>query len=123
MEALRAFMSIASKKKGFQPCDLQQADVVTAFLQADLLSDEGVFVYPPKEHPDYEKVIWKMRKAGNGLCDSPRCWLIHSELVNASSQILNGSEPYSRGCTSEKGIMQSMVLYLFGWMIFWFVLD
>ncbi len=81
IEAFRAFLSVACRRKGFQPPDLQQADVVTAFLQAELKSELPVFGYPPREHPDYGKGVWLMKKAGNGLRDSPRCWFVHSESI------------------------------------------
>ena len=81
MEAFRAFLSVASRKKNFKPSDIQQADVVTAFLQAYLNTDKPVFVYPPREHPDYGKGVWRMLKAGNGLRDSPRSWFLHSDAI------------------------------------------
>ncbi len=81
MDVFRAFLSLTSKKKNFNPSDLQQADVVTAFLQADhdLNSDDEVSLIPPREHPDFSEGYWKMLKACNGLRDSPRARYLHRD--------------------------------------------
>ena len=81
MDALRAFMSFASRKRNFKPSDIQQADVITAFLQADLHSSEPVYVIPPKEHIDHGKYLWLILKGANGLRDSPRAWFLHCESI------------------------------------------
>ena len=77
MDELRLFLLlVTSISTFFQPSDLQQADVSTAFLNAPL-EDEDVYVLPPRDHPDFGKCFWLLRKSVYGLIDSPKRYSIH----------------------------------------------
>ena len=58
---------------------LSLADVSTAFLHAELRSENPIFMYPPVEfYPDAGKrAIWQLQRAMYGLRSAPRDWHDH----------------------------------------------
>ena len=77
LSSLRALFAFAAASKDFKPEDLQQADVSSAFLQAVFEGEEPVYVEPPKDHADYGKFLWLLRKNMYGLKRAPRLWERH----------------------------------------------
>ena len=52
-------------------------DISTAFLHAQLSSDDQIYVWPPKEFYPLGGVIWLLKKAMYGLRTAPRDWQVH----------------------------------------------
>jgi hypothetical protein len=70
---------------------VQQADINSAFPQADLPSDEIVYVKPPlglRHLPKYDGKVLRLRKALYGLKQAGRVWnlKLHSTLVSLGYQ-------------------------------------
>ncbi len=49
----------------------------TAFVHADLTSEEPIFVWPPIEFYPERKIRGRLRKAMYGLRTAPRDWQLH----------------------------------------------
>jgi hypothetical protein len=73
MTSIRTLIALATKHSYF----IEQADVDSAYIQADLDPNEEVYVRFPKglEHrPDYKGRVMKLKKALYGLKQSGRVW-------------------------------------------------
>ena len=78
ISSLRAIISYATScLVDFSPDDLQQADVNTAYLNASLDSPTPVYVWPPREHPDYGKYVWILDRAMYGMREAGNKWFNH----------------------------------------------
>ena len=68
MESLRIFFTIVA----FHNLEIQQVDVTTAFLYADL--DTPVYVRQPALLSDGSPKVWKLNRALYGLREAPLAW-------------------------------------------------
>ncbi|MCP4192560.1 MAG: hypothetical protein GY768_18250, partial [Planctomycetaceae bacterium] len=73
MPILRVLLTMALSK-GWS---IQLCDVSTAFLHADLQSEEDIYVWPPKEFYPQGDRLWRLKKAMYGLRSSPKDWQTH----------------------------------------------
>ena len=73
--SLKILLLVAQTRK----LEILFADVSTAFLHAELQSDEIIYVEPPTEYypKGSHKVVWKLRKALYGLKTAPKQWQQH----------------------------------------------
>ncbi len=79
----RRVLLVMALSKGWM---IQMREVSTAFLHADLQSDEPVYVWHPREFYPQGGVLWKLKRATYGLRSSPRDWQTHFAKVLASLQ-------------------------------------
>jgi hypothetical protein len=77
LESFRIFLAFVAARKGFRKEDIQQADVITAFLQSDISSVQTVYISPQRGHPDYGVYVWRLNKSMYGIRDAPRHWELH----------------------------------------------
>jgi hypothetical protein len=54
------------------PQQALQLDVKSAYLQADVLEGQQIYLRPPKGHPDHGVFLWLLKKAVYGLPDAGR---------------------------------------------------
>ena len=67
-DSIRIFTALAVQCR----FEIHQLDVKAAYLNAPL--KETIYMKPPKGHKDYNKKIWKLKKAIYGLKQSGRQW-------------------------------------------------
>ena len=72
--------------------DVVTADISSAFLQAPISSEELVLVKPPPELEQNPDVLWRLKKASNGLKTSPKLWQHHLRKNKADPCIFMGEK-------------------------------
>ena len=77
MFALRLCYLWCVGRANFKPGDIVSGDVSTAFLISPLISKRTVYVKPPRCHPDFGRVLWRLLRAMYGLRDSPLMFARH----------------------------------------------
>uniref|UniRef100_A0A0G4FN27 Reverse transcriptase Ty1/copia-type domain-containing protein n=1 Tax=Chromera velia CCMP2878 TaxID=1169474 RepID=A0A0G4FN27_9ALVE len=70
--AMRCALAMVFAHADFDPREIIVADVKTAYLTA--LRSDCVYVRPPKDHPDYGKYLWRLKRALYGMKDSGNLW-------------------------------------------------
>uniref|UniRef100_A0A0G4H7T7 Integrase catalytic domain-containing protein n=1 Tax=Chromera velia CCMP2878 TaxID=1169474 RepID=A0A0G4H7T7_9ALVE len=73
-ESIRLMVLASLSSEGFEEDWIAGTDVDNAFLQSDMLSTVPVYVFPPREHADHGKKLWRLKKAMYGLREAPLCF-------------------------------------------------
>lgn len=79
-DVLRFCLIASMQDADFDPEQMVQIDVTSAYLQAPLLSKEPVYVLPPKGSPDYKSgKVWLVKQAIYGLADAGKAFEIYRD--------------------------------------------